>query len=386
VNLPTVLLPVLSLPALSLPAVSLLTVSLLVRWLLGWPLALRLPPLPPARLDGAARPSVLIPARNEAATLPNLLAALARQRLRPREVIVVDDHSSDGTGACAVAAARATGLPLRLIQPPPLPEGWCGKTWALHHGVLASSGDPLVFLDADTEPQPDFLERLLAVHGQLGGLVSVQPYHRTEQPYEQLSVLFNLVGLMAVPLGPGCGVAFGPAMVTSRADYARSGGHAAVADRVVEDWFLAHCYERAGLPVSAFIGAGQIAYRMYPGGLGDLVIGFDKNFATAAGEVRWPRMLAVLLWLSGLFWAAWCLPAALLHWPLMGDPGLVANALPYAAYAIQLLVLTRQVGRFHWINLVFPVPVLFFLAVFLLAIFNLERGEIRWKGRRCRTH
>jgi hypothetical protein len=43
------------------------------------------------------------------------------------------------------------------------------------------------------------------------------------------------------------------------------------------------------------------------------------------------------------------------------------------------------VGRFSWINLVFPLPVLFFLAVFLLAIVNLERGRVRWKGRSVST-
>jgi len=360
-----------------------LEISILVRWLLGWALGLRLPLLPPLAPAGATPCSVLIPARNEATTLPHLLTALARQTLRPCEVIVVDDHSSDGTGASALQAAG--GLPLRVIQPPPLPDGWCGKTWALHHGVLASRGDLLVFLDADTEPGPEFLERLLAQHQRQGGLVSVQPYHRTERPYEQLSVLFNLVGLLAVPLGPRCGVAFGPALVTSRADYQRVGGHAAVAGKVVEDWFLAHCYERAGLPVSAFIGYGQLAYRMYPGGLRDMVIGFNKNFATAAGEVRWPWMLAVLLWLSGLFWAAWCLPAALLGWPLVGSPAIGPNALIYGAFALQLLLLTRRVGRFSWINLVFPLPVLFFLGVFVMAILNLERGQVRWKGRRYST-
>jgi len=362
-----------------------LELSLLVRWLLGWVLALRLPPLPEAAPLQPGRVSVLIPARNEAATLPHLLAGLARQQVRPAEVIVVDDQSSDGTADVARRSAAASGLPLRVLQPPPLPEGWCGKTWALHHGVGASSGELLVFLDADTEPEPGFLGRLLACHGRLGGLVSVQPFHRTERAYEQLSVLFNLVGLMAVPMGPGCGVAFGPAMVTSRADYDRAGGHGAVAGKVVEDWFLAHCYERAGLPVSAFIGDGQIAYRMYPDGLGAMVTGFDKNFATAAGEVRWPWMVAVLLWLSGLFWAAWCLPAALLGWPLVGSRALGPNALIYGAYALQLLVLTRRVGRFRWINLVFPLPVLFFLGVFVLAILNLERGEVRWKGRRFPT-
>jgi cellulose synthase/poly-beta-1,6-N-acetylglucosamine synthase-like glycosyltransferase len=362
-----------------------LEISLLVRWLLGWALALRLPVLPAGRPRQRRRVSVLIPARNEAATLPHLLAALARQQLLPDEVIVVDDHSSDGTAGIARQIAASAGLPLQVIQPPPLPEGWCGKPWALQHGVTASSGELLVFLDADTEPEPAFLSRLLASQERLGGLVSVQPYHRTEKAYEQLSVLFNLVGLMAVPMGPGCGVAFGPALVSSRADYERSGGHAAVADKVVEDWFLAHCYEQAGLPVSAFIGDGVIAYRMYPGGLGDMVVGFDKNFATAAGEVCWPRMLGVLLWLSGLFWAAWCLPAALLHWPMVGSAALAPNLVLYGGYALQLLVITRRVGSFGWINLIFPVPVLFFLGVFVLAIFNLERGAITWKGRRVPT-
>ena len=360
-----------------------LEVSLLVRWLLGWALALRLPELPAGAPSRRPSVSVLIPARNEAATLPHLLAALAAQSLQPQEVIVIDDHSSDETAR--IARQAAASLPLQVIQPPPLPAGWCGKTWALHNGVIASSGEVLIFLDADTEPAPPFLERLLAQHEQQGGLVSVQPYHRTEKPYEQLSVLFNLVGLMAVPLGAGCGVAFGPAMVSSRADYERSGGHAAVAGKVVEDWFLGHHYEQASLPVSAWIGADQIAYRMYPGGLRDMVVGFDKNFATAAGEVRWPWMLAVLLWLSGLFWAAWCLPAALLGWPLVGTHAITPNAVIYGAFALQLLLLSRRVGRFSWISLVFPVPVLFFLAVFVLAILNLERGQVEWKGRRFRT-
>jgi hypothetical protein len=95
-----------------------------------------------------------------------------------------------------------------------------------------------VFLDADTEPKPDFLMRLLACHSQLGGLVSVQPYHRTEKAYEQLSLLFNLVGLLAVPLGANCGVAFGPAMVTSRKDYERSGAMPQSPGRLWKTGFL----------------------------------------------------------------------------------------------------------------------------------------------------
>jgi hypothetical protein len=96
-------------------------------------------------------------------------------------------------------------------------------------------------------------------------------------------------------------------------------------------------------------------------------------------------MLAVLLWLSGLFWAAWCLPAALLGWPLVGSAALDLNGVIYGAFALQLLLLSRRVGQYSWICLLFPIPVLFFLVVFLLAILNLERGQVIWKGRRCST-
>ena len=360
-----------------------LGLSVVVRWVLGWCLAWHLVALPKRALQRKPSVSVLIPARNEEATLHHLLQGLGHQTLKPFEVIVIDDHSSDRTAAIALASGE--DLPLLVIQPPPLPPGWCGKTWALHNGVRRSSGEVLVFLDADTEPGPSLLESLVAEQQRLGGLVSVQPYHRTECLYEQLSLLFNLVGLMAVPLGDRCGVAFGPAMATSREHYNRSGGHAAVANKVVEDWFLAHCYEQAGLAVSAFIGAGQIAYRMYPGGLRDLVIGFDKNFATAAGEVRWPWMLAVVLWLSGLFWVAWSLPASLLGWPMVGAPQPLLQLAFYGAYALQLMVITQRVGRFRWSPLIFPIPVLFFLGVFVMAIVNLERGSVQWKGRSVST-
>ncbi|WP_255110370.1 hypothetical protein [Synechococcus sp. RedBA-s] len=64
---------------------------------------------------------------------------------------------------------------------------------------------------------------------------------------------------------------------------------------------------------------------------------------------------------------------------------MLSNALVYAAYVLQLLVITRPVGRFAWINLLFPIPVLFFLGVFLMAILNLKRGQVRWKGRTFST-
>jgi 4,4'-diaponeurosporenoate glycosyltransferase len=355
--------------------IDLMSVTLAVRWLLGWGLMWQLPRLPDLPVVGSPRVSVLIPARNEERTLPNLLAALEQQTFKPYEIIVIDDQSVDATAQIAQQAG------VKVVQTTPLPTGWTGKNWALKTGYAASSGDILVFLDADTEPEIDFLRRLVANVQHLGGLISVQPYHRTERLYEQLALLFNLIGLMAVKLGAGGGVAFGPAMATCKADYEHVGRHDAVAGYVVEDWFIAHVYERAGLPASAYMGHGQLNYRMYPGGLRDLVYGFNKNFATAAGQVAWVRMLAVVLWLSGLFWAAWCLPASLFGWPIVGNSSLMYNLLFYFAFALQLAIIVRPVGSFGLTAFFFPIPVAFFIAVFILAILNLERGQIEWKGR-----
>ncbi len=93
--------------------------------------------------------SVVVAARNSAATLPRTLTALAQQELdEPYEVIVVDDGSDDDTAA---QAQGAEGPVVVLRQPP------TGPAAARNRGVAAASGDVLAFTDADCYPEPDWL-------------------------------------------------------------------------------------------------------------------------------------------------------------------------------------------------------------------------------------
>ena len=261
-------------------------------WSCGWFLLWRPRPLPAGRrTDGAAgaRPSlaVVIPARDEEGSLPTLLGSLLPQLHEGDVCLVVDDESSDGTAA----AAEAAGALVRSAGP--RPDGWTGKAWACAAGADAPEVRAcrlLVFLDADVRlDRADVLDRLAAeVEADPRRLVSVQPWHRTVRPVEQLSVFFNITALMGSTAFTALGrsvepsLAFGPVLACTRGAYEAAGGHAhaSVRGAVAEDIALARRFPA----VSLHTGRPDVSFRMYPGGLRPLVQGWTKNIASGAEE------------------------------------------------------------------------------------------------------
>ncbi|PHJ13981.1 glycosyl transferase, partial [Fervidobacterium sp. SC_NGM5_G05] len=120
--------------------------------------------------------SVIIPARNEESNIGKILSLLNLQTVKPYEVIVVDDNSIDRT-AKIVKAFQNDNESIKLIslkEEPP--EGWVGKSWAIWNGYKHSSGNILIFMDADVEPGEKTLEALVSNYRRYGGLISVWPY------------------------------------------------------------------------------------------------------------------------------------------------------------------------------------------------------------------
>jgi len=136
-----------------------------------WRAAQRDDARPTTGAEDVPLPSVVavIPARNEATVIGGTIGSLLRQDYRGRlAIIVVDDHSTDGTPAAARhgAAAGNGSDRVTVLAAPTLPDGWTGKLWAMHHGIsraqaLPEPPDYLLLSDADIHYADETLTELV---------------------------------------------------------------------------------------------------------------------------------------------------------------------------------------------------------------------------------
>jgi 4,4'-diaponeurosporenoate glycosyltransferase len=251
--------------------------------------------------------------------------------------------------------------------------------------VRATVAGRLVFLDADVRLRPEALATIVAHHDRTRGLLSVAPYHRMRGLVERLSTTCNVVSFMGVgasrptrrrkPDG-----AFGPCMITTRDDYEAVGGHAAVRHSVIEDLALSKSYVAHGLRNDVVVGSGLVEYRMYPGGINELVEGWSKNLAGGARFVPATTTLLVALWITGLLVAVQTTVLTLIA---ATPTRLVGLAGIYAAFALQQWLFARRLTNagLGW-ALLFPITVVVFVAIFVRSLWlTLVRRRVRWRGR-----
>ncbi len=327
------------------------------------------------------RTAVIIPVRNEERNIAELLAGLERAGRMgygwPR-VIVVDDSSTDKT------LAKASGFDfVEVVQAPPPPRDWTGKAWACHLGAkVAGDSTYLVFIDADVRLGPRSLPLLLEAVASVGGLVSVHPHHETARPYEQLSLLIEILAWMGSGAGRGqrrASGAFGQVLATRTDKYRVVGGHESVRDSIVEDVALALRYKEHGLPVSVFEGSEEFSMRMYPGGICQLWEGWTKNFASGAAATSPLRLGATVLWVGTLL--STVLRFRRLDWSK--PRSFLPDMLFYVASAIQVGHMGRKLGNYKYLtSLAFPVPLVFAALVTLWSTWKtFVVKSVTWRGR-----
>jgi glycosyltransferase involved in cell wall biosynthesis len=213
--------------------------------------------------------SVIIPARNEEASIARAVESVALQ-LEVGEVIVVNDNSTDGTAA--VLAELAARYPkLCVLEAGPLPEGWVGKNHAAAVGAAAAEGDWLLFTDADTYHYPGSTRRaLMDAVDRDAVVVSYSPEQELGTWWERALIPFVYCRLAAKfsyarvnDAGDPEAAANGQFLLVLRDAYEAIGGHAAVAREILEDVALARLAKKNKFGIYFTAPMGVVRTRMY---------------------------------------------------------------------------------------------------------------------------
>ena len=347
---------------------------------------------PPEPVPGTPTPalSVLVPARNEEATLAGALEAILASRGVELEAIVLDDASEDATAA--VAAAVAARDPRVVVEAaPPLPAGWSGKQHACWTLARLARHPRLVFVDADVRLAPDALARAAAFQEAAGApLVTGFPRQLTGSFLERLLLpLIHWVLLGFLPMGrmrrrldTAYGAGCGQLVVARRDAYFAAGGHAAIHASLHDGVALPRAFRRAGFATDLFDASPVASCRMYRGA-GEVWRGLGKN---AVEGLAAPRLIVGV---SALLLAGQVLPPALAAAALL--PGGWRPAPPVALLVAAACVLAwaprwaaaRRFGQSRLGALLHPLGVLALLAIQWQALARHLAGRpAAWKGRR----
>ena len=231
--------------------------------------------------------SVIVPARNEEARLGRL-PELARRHspVCATRSFVVDDHSTDRTRAIA------DGFPVHVINADPLPEGWSGKCNACWSGAKVARGKWLLFTDADTKHKHDSIAQgLREADAADAAMLSYSPKQEVHSFAERalMPVIFAELATtyrpreVSDPKSPAA-AANGQYLLIRRDAYDAVGGHAAVAQAILEDVELAKRVKRAGYKLQ-FRLSDAVSTRMYRS-FAQMWEGWTKNLALLFPNAR----------------------------------------------------------------------------------------------------
>ncbi|MGA6983612.1 MAG: glycosyltransferase [Candidatus Sulfotelmatobacter sp.] len=342
----------------------------------------------PAKLDVALKNpviSIIVPARNEEASLETCLNSLIEQTGVAFEVIVVDDHSIDHTRAIAASFANSAGnSKVRVIEAAPLPPGWTGKNNAVTSGVRVARGEWFLFTDADTVHLPGSLGRALnEAQFYKASMLSYSPeqivkgfWEKAVMPviFAELAITFR-PSLVSDPNSPAA-AANGQYILITREAYESVGGHSAIAARLLEDVALARRVKQSGRPIFFRFAPDAVRTRMYRS-FAQLREGWTKNLAllfSSPGRLAALRLTEFVLIFASLVIAMVAL--------LRGELRSAAIVAMLATILYGRFVARIRRAHFSWdatLLAIFGLP----LFSYLLLRSKIVHGQkcIPWKGR-----
>ena len=139
-------------------------------------------------------------------------------------------------------------------------------------------------------------------------------------------------------------------------------------------------FQKKGVNLYCYGGRNTISFRMYPGGMGQLIAGWSKGFAMGAVKTSIPVLIMIIAWITGAIGTTRHLIQAI----IITDISLVIPwGFLYLAFATQIYWMLYRIGNFKlYTALLFPIPLLFFVIIFAYSfVIIFIRRNVRWKGR-----
>ncbi|MFF1495716.1 glycosyltransferase [Streptomyces sp. NPDC058304] len=357
-----------------------------------WRTDVRLPPRSaPARWPSVA---IIVPARDEAGVLPcSLPSLIAQDYPGEAEVILVDDGSTDGTGALALRLAREQpGLPLTVVSPGEPEPGWTGKLWALRHGIAlartAHAAEPeyLLLTDADIAHEPDSLRELVAAATTAElDLVSLMARLRVVSLWERLVVpafvyfFAQLYPFRRInrPTGRTAAAAGGCVLLRTEAAV-RAGVPESIRQAVIDDVSLARAVRRSGGRIWLGLAERVDSVRPYPA-LADLWRMISRSAYTQLRH----RPLLLAGTVAGLVLVYLVPPVALLAGLATGHAATAwTGALAWLLMAGTYLPMLRYYRQPAVLAPLLPLTALLYLLMTVDSAVQHYRGRgAAWKGR-----
>jgi len=340
----------------------------------------RLKSLPPFQGGDVPRVSVIVAARNEARKIEQGLGSLLAQEYPNLEFIVMDDRSTDDTGAILDRMAEKDPR-LHIVHVTTLPRDWLGKTHALHDGASRATGELLLFTDADVVIESSVVSRVVGFVCR-GNTDHVAIAPQAEMPGVFLNMFggaFALFfGMYAQPWkarDPKSArhIGIGAFNLVRTEAYRAIGGHRPIAMRPDDDMKLGKLIKKHGLRQEMLLGEGLVTVEWYSS-VGELIRGLEKN-SFAGLEYNLPAVIA-----------AGITQLAVFVWPLLallftGGATRWLNAAIIAVLAFLYVDNAACHGMKRWHCLGLPVAAGLFVYIIWRATWRtLVDDGIDWRG------
>lgn len=332
------------------------------------------------------RLSVIVPARNEAESLPVTLPSWLNQDYPESEIILIDDESTDNTAECAMGIAKDHNRIIQVLKGAPTPPGWTGKLWALEQGVRASSGEWLLFTDADILHKQGLWQKIVAKA-------------LTEQrEMVSMMALLDTGGVWSLLLIPAfvyffhflfpfkrvndrrskLSAAAGGCILISRCALDKIGGIASYCNAWIDDLALARRVKSARMALSLSLTKSVVSIRSYHK-LSD-IWNMVARSAFAQLKYSWLMLAGTMLGLSILFIA----PIIGIYVFIITANGACSLMLPSIIAFLAMAVTYLPILNFYklgvWRAFTLPFCGTIYLAMTVSSAINHVAGRSNWRG------